>query len=56
MDEAIRGSITPGKSADMVFLAADPSEVSAAEIKDIPVTTTISKGEIIYASNFTASM
>ncbi|MBI2329519.1 MAG: amidohydrolase, partial [Chloroflexi bacterium] len=33
-EEGIKGSITPGKLADMVLLSADPTKVPAEQIKD----------------------
>ena len=48
MEEKDKGSITPGKFADMVFLDADPTEVDSSEIKDIPVKMTIAKGHVIF--------
>ena len=50
-EEQIRGSITPGKLADLVFLEANPLEIGAKEIKDIPVKMTIAKGEIVYSDS-----
>ncbi|NMA13400.1 MAG: amidohydrolase [Chloroflexi bacterium] len=47
-EDGIRGSITPGKTADLVFLAEDPEEVPIAEVKDIPVLRTIVCGETVY--------
>ena len=49
MEDQIRGSITPGKLADLAFLEADPTEVNPGEIKDIPVKMTISKGNVVYS-------
>jgi predicted amidohydrolase YtcJ len=49
MEEKDKGSITPGKFADMVLLDADPTEVDSSEIKDIPVKMTIAKGHVIYS-------
>jgi predicted amidohydrolase YtcJ len=48
MEEDIKGSIVPGKLADLVILAADPHDVPADEIKNIPVLTTIVDGKIVY--------
>jgi len=45
-EEDIKGSITPGKLADLVVLAEDPRWVSPEEIKDIPVEMTIVGGKI----------
>ncbi len=43
-EEGIKGSITPGKLADMVLLAEDPHDVDPDLIKDIPVVQTILGG------------
>jgi predicted amidohydrolase YtcJ len=48
MEENIKGSITPGKLADLVILAADPHDVAADEIKNIPVLMTIVGGQAVY--------
>jgi predicted amidohydrolase YtcJ len=46
-EEKIKGSITPGKVADMVVLNGDPTELPADKIKDIKVEMTILDGEIV---------
>ena len=46
--KTIKGSITPGKLADLVVLGEDPRRVDPDEIKDIPVDMTIVGGEIKY--------
>ncbi|MFC1871122.1 amidohydrolase [Chloroflexota bacterium] len=46
-EEAIKGSITPGKLADMVVLSDDPATVSPEKIKDITVEMTIIDGEVV---------
>jgi predicted amidohydrolase YtcJ len=48
MEENIKGSITPGKLADLVILAADPHETAADEIKNIPVLRTIVGGKMVF--------
>jgi hypothetical protein len=48
MEEDIKGSISPGKLADLVILAADPQDTVADEIKNIPVLRTIVDGETVY--------
>jgi predicted amidohydrolase YtcJ len=45
-EEDVKGSITPGKLADLVVLGEDPRKVDPGEIKDIPVEMTIVGGEI----------
>jgi len=47
-DEKIKGSITQGKLADFVMLAADPAEVPPHTIKDITVVRTVVGGKTVY--------
>ena len=47
-EEAIKGSITPGKLADFVVLSADPHTVSPDKIKDIKVVRTVTGGKAVY--------
>jgi len=47
-EENIKGSITPGKLADLVVLDEDPRKVNPEEIKNIPVAMTIVGGEVRY--------
>ena len=47
-DEMAKGSITPGKLADLVVLSADPTAVPADEIKEIEVEMTLINGEIVW--------
>ncbi len=47
-EEDIKGSITPGKLADMVVLSADPARVPPEQIKDIKVEMTIIGGEVVW--------
>ncbi len=49
-EEDLKGSITPGKLADLVILGEDPRLVNPDEIKDIPVEMTLVGGEIKYAA------
>ncbi len=48
MEEGIKGSISPGKLADLVMLGADPNDTVADEIKNIPVLRTIVGGKVVY--------
>lgn len=46
--EKERGSLAPGKRADLVELAADPERVPAARIGDIQVLRTIIAGRVMF--------
>lgn len=48
-EDDIKGSITPGKRADLVILGDDPLAVAADRIRDIPVIGTIAGGASIYS-------
>ena len=47
-EEALKGSITVGKLADFVVLAADPHDVEPSKIKDIQVVQTAVGGTTVY--------
>jgi predicted amidohydrolase YtcJ len=47
-EEAIKGSITPGKLADFVVLAEDPHTVDPGKIKDIHIVQTVVGGSTSY--------
>ncbi len=47
-EEAIKGSITPGKLADFVVLADDPHTVDQEKIKDIEIVRTVTGGATVY--------
>jgi predicted amidohydrolase YtcJ len=47
-EEAIKGSITPGKLADYVVLADDPHTVDPSKIKDIQIVRTVVGGSTAY--------
>jgi predicted amidohydrolase YtcJ len=48
MEERIKGSLTPGKLADLVMLAADPHDTPPDEIKNIAVVRTLVGGKTVY--------
>ncbi len=50
-EEKIKGSIEPGKLADLVVLSDDIFQISPEKIKDVRVDMTIFDGEIIYTRN-----
>lgn len=47
-EEAEKGTITPGKLADLVVLSHDPTHIPPDEIKDIKVEMTIVGGQIAW--------
>jgi cytosine/adenosine deaminase-related metal-dependent hydrolase len=47
-EEALKGSITPGKLADFVVLADDPHTVAQDKIKDIAIVRTVTGGNTVY--------
>ncbi len=47
-EEDEKGSITPGKLADLVLLSGDPTRVPVTEIKDIRVEMTVIGGEVVW--------
>jgi hypothetical protein len=49
-EEAIKGSITPGKLADFVVLADDPHTIDQEKIKDIEIVRTATGGNTVYAA------
>ncbi|MCP4577950.1 MAG: amidohydrolase family protein, partial [Deltaproteobacteria bacterium] len=50
-EERTKGSITPGKMADLVILSGDPTKVSPDGIKDLKVEMTILNGEVVWEEN-----
>jgi hypothetical protein len=50
-EETVKGSIEPGKLADMVVLDRDIFAIPEDEIKEVKVETTIVGGEIVYQRN-----
>ncbi|MHB9150689.1 MAG: amidohydrolase [Thermoleophilia bacterium] len=46
--EALKGSIRPGKFADLAVLSADPTSVAEEAIKDIQVDMTMIGGRVVY--------
>jgi predicted amidohydrolase YtcJ len=47
-EEAIKGSITPGKLADFVVLSDDPFTMDQAKIKDVQVVRTVVAGSPVF--------
>jgi predicted amidohydrolase YtcJ len=48
-EENVKGSIEPGKLADLIVLSEDPLTIPPDKIKDIKVDTTIVDGKIAFA-------
>jgi len=47
-EEDIKGSLSPGKQADLVILDRNPLQVPISELKDIRVEKTISRGKTVF--------
>src|SRR5262245_66471844 len=47
-EEDLKGSLEPGKLADLVVLADDLACVPVTELRDLPVALTMVGGEIVY--------
>lgn len=47
-EERVKGSIAPGKLADLVVLSHDPTELALEEIKNIQIIMTIIDGEVVW--------
>jgi predicted amidohydrolase YtcJ len=47
-EDKIKGSIAPGKLADMILLSRNPTRVSAEEIKGIKVQITVIGGKVVW--------
>jgi predicted amidohydrolase YtcJ len=50
-DEEIKGTITPGKLADLVVLNGDPTRIDKEKIKELEVGMTIVGGEIVWSKS-----
>ena len=46
--EAEKGSLTPGKFADLVVLSDDPFQVDPSTLKQIQVLQTIAGGQLVF--------
>jgi hypothetical protein len=55
-DEDIRGTLEPGKLADLVLLSAHPAAVPADEIGQIQVLATFVDGRCVHGEDFVASL
>ena len=47
-EERDKGSLEPGKLADLVMLGEDLSRVPAKEIRQVPIAMTVSGGRVVY--------
>jgi hypothetical protein len=48
-EEVVKGSIAPGKLADLTVLSADPTAVPPEEIRDIRVRMTLLGGQVVWS-------
>jgi hypothetical protein len=49
-EEHLKGSLEPGKLADLVVLAEDLTRVPAKEIRQVPVAMTVTAGRVVHES------
>lgn len=47
-EEELKGSITPGKQADLVILSQNPLEIPAEQLMGVEVVQTIARGKTVY--------
>jgi predicted amidohydrolase YtcJ len=47
-DEGLRGTLAPGRVADLILLSDDPTRVTPESIRDIRVEMTVINGEIVW--------
>ena len=50
-EEKEKGSIRPGKKADLVILDRDPAKIKTEEIRNIRILETIKDGETVYTAH-----
>jgi predicted amidohydrolase YtcJ len=48
-EEELKGSLAPGKLADLVILEGDPLTCATDEIKALPVSTTVLGGSVTHS-------
>ena len=48
-EERIKGSLTPGRLADMIVLSEDPWKIPPEEIGQISVVMTVLGGRVVYS-------
>ena len=50
-EENVKGTLAPGKLADLAVLSQNPLAVAAEQIKDTKTLMTLVGGEVVYQSN-----
>ena len=50
-EENVKGTLTPGKYADLVILSDDPTAVPVESLLDIQVVGTMVDGQVEYCSD-----
>ena len=47
-EESVKGSITPGKQADLVILSQNPLDVATGELMSVEIVETVARGRSVY--------
>ena len=50
-EEASKGSLGPGKLADLIVLSEDPFEIPVDALKDVQVETTVVAGRVVHSTS-----
>lgn len=49
-EEEVKGSLSPGKQADLVILSTDPLALDPSRLLDLGVVATVSRGSVVYTA------
>ncbi len=55
-EEDVKGTLTPGKLADLIVLSANPLEISSEQLFDLQVLVTVVGGETVFCAQSSAHL